>query len=109
MAAKEKLEDEEIGDILVDYNKEKLQLKKAMTTQDAKTSKGSTTASTRAHGSRPMSLMMGRFGAKPLNQKKVQADQMTGNPKKSDVGPVATGMHKFMKQSPDAPAQPAKP
>lgn len=109
MDEKDKKMEEDLGDILVDYNKENLQLKKANTTQEAKASKGSTNASVRPAGSRPLTLMMGRFGAKPLNQKKVQAVETKDNKKKSDIGPVATGMQKFMKQSTDGPAQPAKP
>jgi hypothetical protein len=57
--------------------------------------------------------MMGRFGVKPLNQKKVQANQAGGteNKKKSDIAPVASGMQKFVKSSSNdtAPTKAANP
>lgn len=90
--------EEDLGDILVDYNKQKLQMKKANTVTDGGVgSKSSGKASLKAPTARPTTLMMGRFGAKPLNQKKVEAEKSGDNKKKSDIGPVATGMQKFLK------------
>jgi len=75
---------EEMGELVVDQN---LMLKKS-----------STNVSNKTDGNTRKMNGFNRFNLRgPLNQKKVEAVQTEGQGKKSDIGPVSTGMQRFMK------------
>ena len=71
--------EEEFGDLLHDYDKENLKLKKANTlgsnsiasTSQSKDKQSSLNSKKKPQ---PMSMFPNRFGVKPLNQKKVEAN-----------------------------------
>jgi len=93
--------EEELGDLMIDYNEENLKLRKANTsvgTAGAETNQPSSKGSFNKPNNKMIGFGFGRMGVKPLNQKKVEATQIEGAKKKSDIGPVASGMQKFMRQ-----------
>jgi len=78
MDKKEKEMEEQLGGLLVDYDKENLKLKKANTLGSNSISSGivSKDKQSSKQSTKPMN-MFNRFGAKPLHQKKVVATQQT--------------------------------
>jgi hypothetical protein len=102
MDKKEKDIENEMGDLVVDFNhQQNLKLKKAKTVGSMKDVESNETSTN--HNSKKKTNMNGfqiGLGGKPINQKKVVATQSekSENKKKSDIGPVASGMNKFMKQ-----------
>ena len=76
METKEKQMEEEMGDLLVDINQERLKLKKANTVTASKSKTETTEPSSKHSSNKPAFNAFGlgnRFGVKPINQKKVQA------------------------------------
>ena len=91
MDKNEKEMEEELGGLLIQEGKK---LSEPQTTASESPSK-----KTSKEQPKPATKIRNRFlGALPLGQKKVHAMQTEDKKKRSDIGPVATGMQKFMKQ-----------
>lgn len=109
--------EKEMGQIIVDASKtESLKLKKANTTFENNYAPEQSTKST-SKNSKPQGSLLGNsfgkggmtalFKKRDLAQKKVEAQQVEGpGPKRSNIGPVATGMLKFMKHNSTTAAKP---
>lgn len=101
MKLKEVEMEEELGGVIVDFNNDNLPFKKSNTISGTTTG-NQTEATPSAKTSKSLAKkpinMFGRFGTRPIGQKKVTAEiGQTENKKKSDIGFVASGMQKFMR------------